>query len=44
MMRRPGSVFALEELGRVTKPGMENYEGSHAEEYREWLEEAGIGM
>ncbi|WP_366656600.1 hypothetical protein [Fodinicurvata sp. EGI_FJ10296] len=28
------------ERGWLTKPGMENFDGSHAKEYEEWLEEA----
>jgi hypothetical protein len=45
-MRKPGSMNALEDFGRVrlspnffmrdclTRPGMANHEGSHAEWYR----------
>lgn len=28
--------------GYLTRPGMENFEGSHADEYRDWIDEAGI--
>ena len=30
--------------GWLTKPGMDNYEGSHADEYRAWIEEMGVGQ
>lgn len=30
--------------GWLTKPGMDNFEGSHADEYSAWTEEAGIGQ
>lgn len=29
--------------GWLTKPGMENFDGSHVDEYSAWLAEAGIG-
>lgn len=28
--------------GWLTKPGMDNYEGPHADQYRDWLAEAGL--
>ena len=41
----PASVRADDShKGWLTKPGMDNYEGSHAEEYRAWIEEAGVGQ
>ena len=36
--------YVAPKKGWLTKPGMANFDGSHAEEYQAWIEKAGVGQ